>query len=302
MPTDLNIVSHLVLDDKEFLDLGPPRNEFSVLGGPPAYATMVIPLLSLRTRIITAVGNDFPAAFLHYLSSLKGLDLQILQSEKSTRFLHRIYHDKRTMFLQSQADNLDSFLKKQKGAKACLISPVFNEISGLSMPWVRKNHKFIGLDVQGFVRNIDKNNKIILEFDFEGVKEIIKQANIVKFSLNEAQSYTQKKTYSDIFKQLPKNITNVITLGTQGVIYNEDNSIFSLKAPVKKETDPTGAGDVLMTGILASIIQNQEVDYSICFGMALAAEKVRHERIQSLPSEDYDKIAEEILQTKEIIT
>ena len=301
MLVDLNIISHLVLDDKEFINLGPPRKEISILGGPPAFATMVIPLLSLKTRIITAVGNDFPEAYFHYLSSLKSLDLEILKSEKTTRFLHRIYDDGRTMFLLSQADNLDLFVQKQKGAKACLISPVFDEISNLSMHWIKKNHNIVGLDVQGFVRSIDNNNKIILEFDYEGVKTIIEQADIVKFSLNEAQSFTQRKSYSDIFKHLSKDITNIITLGTQGIVFNDNDLIYKIEAPVKKETDPTGAGDVLMTGILASLIKNQEVDYSICFGMALAAEKVQHERIHTLPPEDYDSTAETILETKKLV-
>jgi sugar/nucleoside kinase (ribokinase family) len=296
---DLNIISHLVLDDKEFLDLGPPREEIAVLGGPPAYATMVIPLLALKTRIITAIGKDFPEAYLQYLYSLKYLELEILRCEKSTRFLHKIYSDKRNMFLLSQADNLDSFAMKQKGAEACLISPVFGEISNLSMQWITKNHKFVGLDVQGFVRNTSEDNKITLEFDYGAVKEIIEQANIVKFSLNEAQSFTKQKSYTEIFKHLPESITNLITLGAQGLVFNIDDSIYKLNAPIKREADPTGAGDVLMTGILASVIEGHEIDYSICFGMALAAEKVKHNRIQTLPSDDYDLIAGRILKTKE---
>ena len=79
----------------------------------------------------------------------------------------------------------------------------------------------------------------------------------MKFSLNEAQSFTQKKSFTEIFKNLPKNRTNLITLGTQGVIFNIENSIYNMQAPVKKEIDPTGAGDVLMTGILGNIIESR---------------------------------------------
>ena len=299
MQVDLNIIGHLVLDDKEFINLGPPNAEASVLGGPPAYSTMVIPLFSNKTRIITAIGQDFPEAYLHYLSSIKNLELKILECKNSTRFLHQIYSDRRVLFLLSQADHLDSFLGKQKGAKACLISPVFSEISASGMDWVKENHEFIGIDIQGFVRNIDKNNKIILEFDSGAVKSIIKRVNMVKFSLDEAQSFTQKKSFTEIFDYLPKSTTNLITLGTQGVIFNIKNTIFKMRAPTKKEADPTGAGDVLMTGIMCGFLDSNDIEYSIAYGMALAAEKVHYNRIQMLPQKEYNLIAEKILDSKE---
>jgi len=298
---DLNVISHLVLDDKEFLNVKPVKKEKSTLGGPPAYASMVIPLLSLKTRIITSVGKDFPKAYLHYLSSIGKLELEILISEETTKFLHKIYKDRRTMFLLAQADNLDEFVEEQKKAKACLITPVFREISNLSVKWAKNNHEYLGLDVQGLVRNIDNNRKIVLEFDNKYVKSIIEDVDIVKFSLKEAEAFTLKKSYSDIFKSLPKNVINVITSGTQGVIFNEGDKIYSLKAPIKNELDPTGAGDVMMTGFLAKIIKNKDVDFCIAFGMALAAEKVQSNRIRALSSKNYSQIAEEILSTKELI-
>ena len=301
MSTDLNVISHLVLDDKEFLDVKPVKKEKSVLGGPPAYATMVTPLLSLKTRIITSVGKDFPEAYLLYLSSINRLELEILVGEKSTKFLHKIYKDRRTMFLLAHADNLDEFVEEQKGAKAALISPVFREISNLSVKWAKNNHEYVGLDVQGLVRNIDRNRKVILEFDNECVKSTIEDVDIVKFSLDEAEAFTLKKSYSDIFKSLPKNVTNVITSGTQGVVFNESDKIYRLKSPIRNELDPTGAGDVMMTGILAEIINNKDVGFCIAFGMALAAEKVQFSKIRTLSSKNYSQIAEEILSTKKLI-
>jgi len=298
---DLNVISHLVLDDKEFLDVKPVRREKSVLGGPPAYATMVTPLLSLKTKIITSVGKDFPEAYLHYLSSINRLELEILIGEESTKFLHKIYKNRRTMFLLAQADSLDEFVEEQKGGKACLISPVFREISNPTVKWAKNNHEYIGLDVQGFVRNTDIDRKIVLGFDNKYVKSILEDVDIVKFSLKEAEAFTLKKSYSDIFKSLPINVTNVITSGTQGVVFNEGENIYSLKSPIRNELDPTGAGDVMMTGILAEIIKNKDVDFCIAFGMALAAEKVQYGKIRTLASKNYSQIAEEILSTKELI-
>jgi len=294
---DLNIISHIVLDDKIIHSLNPGKETQSELGGPAAYSTMAIPVINLKTRIITAIGKDFPEAFIHYLSAIENLEIETLISENTTRFHHEIYPKYRILRLLAQAENIDEFVQKQKGAKACLISPVYKEITSKTATWAKNNHEIVGLDIQGFLRSVDNQNRIVWEYQKDEIQWLIKQANFIKFSFHEAQPFTAQTRLEDMLKKLPKDNVQIITMGKGGLAYSNEGSMYRLQAPKVKEKDPTGAGDVLMTAILAKYIHTNDVDFSIAYGMALAAEKVQLQRIQTLPSKGYSEIAETILET-----
>ena len=301
MKVDLNIISHIVLDDKIFYTDRPPRRVNEQLGGPAAYGSMVIPLLQSNTQCITSIGKDFPEGYLLYLNSIKNYGLKIEFSEKTTRFLHEIYQDQRTLFLLEQANSLDNSLFLLEGGKACLLSPVFDEISRFSVEWARENHNWVGIDVQGFARRKDDNNKVYSYFDKDFFSYLIQKNDFVKFSLNEAMNYTQEISYNKILGRLPTNNIQIVTLGDKGLIYSNNGQFFRLNTPIQETKDPTGAGDVLMISFLIKFLETEEVDYSLSFGMALAAEKVKYSEIQILPSKDYSSIAEQILETKKEI-
>jgi sugar/nucleoside kinase (ribokinase family) len=298
---DLNIISHIVLDDKIFYSEQPPRKIEEQLGGPAAYASMVIPLFQSDTQCITSVGRDFPEGYLLYLNSIKNYGLKLELSEKTTRFLHEIYRDYRTLFLLSQAQSLDNSLFLLEGGKACLLSPVFEEISRFSVEWSKENHDWVGVDVQGFARKKDENGKIYSYFNRDFFNYLIQKNDFIKFSLKEAMEYTNQKTYRSILEKLPKNNVQVVTLGNKGIIYSDEGQFYQLDAPEHRVKDPTGAGDVFITAFLIKYLETEEVDFSLAFGMALAAEKVQMDEIQILPKRDYVAVAEKILESKKAI-
>ncbi len=297
MKADLNIISHLVLDDKRFHSMGPDKETYSELGGPAAYSTMVVPIIDSKTRILTAIGKDFPEAFIHYLSSIQNLEIETLICESTTRFHHDIFPKYRVLRLLSQAENLDEFIQTQKGAKACLLSPVFREISKTSVLWAKENHDVTSLDIQGFIRSVDQNNQIIWKYDKEEIDWLIETVDFVKCSLHEIKQFSGKNTIEEIMDFFPKNNVQLVTMGEKGLIYSDKGSVYRLTAPRRKEKDPTGAGDVLMTALLSKYNKTKDVSFSIAYGMALAAEKVEHEKIQDLPSKNYEEVAERILET-----
>ena len=299
--TDLNIISHIVLDDKIFYTEHPPRKITEQLGGPAAYSSMVIPLLQAKTQCITSVGRDFPEGYQLYLDSIRNYGLKIEISEKTTRFLHEIHHDRRTLFLLAQAQSLDNSLFLLEGGRACLLSPVFEEISRFSVEWSKDNHDWVGVDVQGFVRKKDENGKIYSHFNQSFFSYLIQKNDFVKYSLNEAMSYTKQKSQREILDKLPKNNVQIVTLGNNGIIYSDNGQFFRLVAPAEEVKDPTGAGDVFITAFLIKYLETEEVDFSLAFGMALAAEKVQYKEIQVLPKKNYTSIAEKILESKKEI-
>jgi sugar/nucleoside kinase (ribokinase family) len=298
---DLNIISHIVLDDKVFYTEQPPRKITKQLGGPAAYASMVIPLLQSNTQCITSIGKDFPEGYLLYLNSIHNYGLKIETSEKTTRFLHEIHPNKRTLYLLDQAQALDNSLFLLEGGKMCLLSPVFEEISRFSADWSKDNHEWVGIDVQGFARRKDDSGKIYSYFDRSFFNYLIQKNDFVKFSLNEAKNFTKQTSFKNILDKLPKNNVQIVTLGNQGIIYSDNGQFFKLNAPKQEVKDPTGAGDVFITAFLIKYLETEELDFSLSFGMAIAAEKVQYSEIQILPKKNYLKIAEEILETKKEI-
>ena len=133
MNIDLNIVSHIVLDDKVFYTTDSITSIQEELGGPVSYASMVVPLMSRKVTGITSIGQNFPEKYIKYFESIDNYNLKFFLSKVTTKFLHKIKDQKREMFLHAKADNLDDFIQLQVGANSCLLSPVFDEISKLSI-------------------------------------------------------------------------------------------------------------------------------------------------------------------------
>ncbi len=299
MKVDLNIISHAVLDDKIFITKDKNKEVKNQLGGPVSFASTIFPVSSIKGRCITTVGRDFPKEYLEYFSQIENCNFEYNFSNKTTRFLHKIYENSRALYLLEQASNLDDYTTNFSGAKGCLISPVYHEVTSKTVEWACEEHDYIGIDVQGFMRGLDTNNKIIPLYNPQILAELTKNASFVKYSLNEAQHYTQKKSYKEILEGLPAHNTQIVTLGSEGLLFSKNNLNYKLSAPSRMEKDPTGAGDVLVSGILSKLVETDDLEISIAFGMALAAEKIQMDGLQSLTSKDYMVIAEEILESME---
>ncbi|MCK4972370.1 MAG: hypothetical protein KAS52_03560 [Candidatus Heimdallarchaeota archaeon] len=299
MKVDLNIISHAVLDDKIFFTKDDKKEVKNQLGGPVSFASTIFPVLSTKGRCITTVGRDFPKEHLEYFSQINNCYFEFEYSEKTTRFLHKIYDNSRSLYLLEQATQLDEYIKRFSGAKGCLISPVYHEVTETTVEWACEEHDYIGIDVQGFMRGLDTKNKIIPLYNPQILADLTKNSSFVKYSLNEAQHYTQKKSYIEILEGLPSHNTQIVTLGREGLLFSKNELYYKLSAPSRIEKDPTGAGDVLVSGLLSKLVETDDLEISIAFGMALAAEKIQMDRLQSLASNDYMKIAETILESLE---
>ncbi|MCG3215858.1 MAG: hypothetical protein KAS63_04045 [Candidatus Heimdallarchaeota archaeon] len=301
MNIDLNIISHVALDDKVFYSEQTSRKVSSDLGGPISFATMIIPLINKKIVGITSFGKDFPKEHLQYLNSIENFQLKFFHSDETTKFLHEIYEEKRKLYLLSKAQKLDDFMQSQEGGKSCLLSPVFHEISESSIKWAIENHEIVGVDIQGFIRKIDSEKEISLSFDRKFISWLIQSVDIVKFSFNEAAKFTKKDSLKEIMSLLPQNNIQIVTMSEKGLAFSKNGRYFHMAAPVVKKKDPTGAGDVFMTYLLSEMDFQEDIEYLVAYGMALAAEKVKYQKIGALPAQKYEKITEEIMQTKKEI-
>lgn len=123
------------------------------------------------------------------------------------------------------------------------------------------------------VKHIRKSSKAKISFDInyrddifsspEVAKNIIisalKEADILKFSLEEVELLTNQKDLSVALKELlnEKQIA-VITLGSKGSIYYHDGHMVKVDTFPVKPVDTTGAGDAFYSYFLASLVNNPD--------------------------------------------
>lgn len=123
------------------------------------------------------------------------------------------------------------------------------------------------------VKHIRNSSKAKISFDInyrddifpspEVAKNVIisalKEADILKFSLEEVELLTNQKDLSIALKELlnEKQIS-VITLGSKGSIYYHDGHMVKVDTFPVKPVDTTGAGDAFYSYFLASLVNNPE--------------------------------------------
>jgi len=293
MKHEITLISHLVLDDKIFYKENRVIEEYNQPGGPATYGLLVKQFIDHKIKLLTSCAEDFP------ISEIKteAKNITIIPSETTTRFKHEIFNDYRRLYLLNTAKKLDSKIQTIDEGKACLCSPVFKEISTDSVKYLTKNHEITVVDIQGFLRFREKNNLITYKFSQDEIIDILKMADFVKISYDEATIITQERSLSRIFTKLGGK-SPIITLGKEGVAYKKEDRIFRIQAPLVKEVDPTGAGDVFITAFLGKMIETENIDYSIAFGIALSSHAVTTRGAEPLPKVNYEKITDQLLDTK----
>ena len=89
--------------------------------------------------------------------------------------------------------------------------------------------------------------------------EALKQADILKFSIDELYLLSEEKSLKKALEKLvnDKQIA-VITLGSEGSIFYKDRKIHKIPSMPVKPVDTTGAGDAFYSYFLASLINHPD--------------------------------------------
>ncbi|MHA1827555.1 MAG: PfkB family carbohydrate kinase [Candidatus Heimdallarchaeaceae archaeon] len=299
----LDVISHVVLDDKRFYKNGRiVRKIDNDLGGPASYVTIPLAHYNFERRILTSFGEDLPKNYLDYFHAQPNTKLDVIQAEHTTRFLHEISEGRRTMKVLKQAAPLDDYWKETKAKKACLISPVFHEISAQTVSVIKNTelYDFIAVDIQGLIRSVNEKKEVIYH-PSDDLDIVVNNAHCVKFSYREAKYYTHKENIVEILSALPQDNWQIITMGDGGVYYSYNGKYYHLSPPKIKEIDATGAGDVFFAALVADFIVNKSIHHAIANGAAMAAESVKYLGVSPIPSKDYENITKTLMKSmKEI--
>ncbi|TXT61918.1 MAG: putative sugar kinase [Promethearchaeota archaeon] len=201
---------------------------------------------------------------------LKGLKLV---EDKPTRFVLKYINHSRKLKLKSRCPDLkfddipSSFFEDPPGA-VCFV-PICNEIPYSLVKKIKEKlpNIYYGIDVQGFIRKINRRGKIKLTRDenlIDELKRIIELLGnhlIIKGSEEEMKLISGRQEWDGImeyFKQF--DCISIMTLGEKGsLIAKKDKNIITIPAfQPCCVIDETGAGDVYLSILLYEFLNSNK--------------------------------------------
>ncbi len=273
---DFEIVSvgHFSIDS---INLPNRQLPYIILGGSVAYVSLSARRLGANVSIISKVGEDFPEAYLWWLSQ-EGIDISNvakIKHEKTTRFELNYNGDlsSRILRLTSRSPSIEvEDLPNSLEAKAVHLAPIANEIPYEVAEKLAKSAEIISLDPQGLVRVFDENGLVANESLKD--KRMLELIDVYKSSHDEIEAVTGVadlklaiKTVHDFGVEIV-----IVTLGMKGAVLSIGGAIYEIPAYTpNKLIDPTGAGDVFIGGFLAEYVRSKEALWCACVGSALAS-------------------------------
>ncbi|MEM2466519.1 MAG: PfkB family carbohydrate kinase, partial [Candidatus Bathyarchaeia archaeon] len=259
------------------INLPERRLPYIILGGSVAYVSFSARRLGANVSIISKVGEDFPEAYLWWLSQ-EGIDVskvvKIMQC-KTTRFELNYSNDmsNRTMRLACKAPPIQiRDLPNYTQAKAVHLAPIANEISYEIAERLAKSAEVISLDPQGLVRVFDENGFVVNERFRD--RRILELVDVYKSSKEEIEAVTGIADLPSAIKAVHDFDVEIVivTTGMKGAVLSIGGAVYEIPAfTPNKLVDPTGAGDAFIGGFLAEYVRGKEALWCACVGSAVAS-------------------------------
>ena len=271
---DITVVGHFTIDS---ISLPSRPHPVSVLGGSAAYISLATRRLDATASVISKVGGDFPQAYMWWLQQ-EGIDLSNVvrvEDEQTTRFELKYNKDltNRTLKLKSKASPITAGdLPKSLHAKAIHIAPIAGEIAYDTIAKLKKCTEILSLDPQGLLRSFGTAGNVTCRSSIS--KRLLSLITVYKSSVEELNAATGYKDTRSAIKAIHDFgvETVIITLGAKGAVLSIGGTRYNIP-PCKSATvvDPTGAGDVFMSGFLTEYIHQKDSLWCACVGSAAAS-------------------------------
>ncbi|MCV0392327.1 MAG: ribokinase [Nitrosopumilus sp.] len=251
------------------------NQNYEQIGGAACYCGITAREFKFDVELFTKFGPDFPK---QYLTDYK-INFQNAESEKkTTKFRITIDGSDRTLNLENQCDLIEY---DQINADCHLVSPIFHEISDDVFSKIKNDSKFLLVDPQGFLRQIDSKNNVILQktnLDLSGV-------NAIKINPEEGKQIVDG-THDEMMLALQKKgIDYVLLTDKINVSLLVKNKIYSITLPNKQVRDTTGIGDIFCSAFCCTMIKENDFLWALCFagGAAQAALESQNIGLQKIP-------------------
>lgn len=271
---DLAVIGHFTIDS---IRLPSYKKSIKILGGPPAYLSIVTRRLGGTVTIISKVGDDFPDAYLWWLKE-EGVDFSgfsRIENAQTTHFEIDYGQDlqTRTLKLKNLAPSLvASDLPASLQVEIAHVAPVAGEISDELIEKLTSHARLISLDPQGLLRSFDETGKVT--FCPKVQHEFLASIDIYKSSEDEITALTGHSNMKSAVAAIHDFGVEIVivTMGSKGSLISANGTQHQIPACTSKVVvDPTGAGDVFMGGFLVEYIREKDPLWCACVGSAGAS-------------------------------
>ncbi len=232
-PPEYLLIGHVTADIKQ-------GQQF--LGGTVSYALPVALAFGQQVAILTSARADEPLL----TPIVPQATLMNLTAPQTTVF-ENVYHaETRTQTLHSRALTLEYAHVPSGWQDVSLVhlAPVANEIDPQML--TRFPNSTVLLTPQGLLRQWDKEGRVTFKRWFD--PELLQAVNVVVFS---KQDIAEDPTLEHDFASVVDHV--FVTDGARGGIYYQSGVAKPYEAIPAIEVDPTGAGDVFATALLACL-------------------------------------------------
>jgi len=268
---ELTVIGHISIDHISL----PSGNRYISIGGSPTYAGLTASILDSKVQVISKIGFDFEETILKCFKKYQ-IDVSNVKvsSNPTTSFELKYFKDwSRILRLLFRCDDIYPPECQHFNSKGYLISPICSEIPLETLKFFADIDGFKVLDIQGFVRSFDKNGYVkIVRSSF--LHKFLGYFNVIKCSLKELKYGLGFKDPCLCFKSLRDLGVKIliVTLGSRGFYaFFEEECWFFPSYPISRIVDPTGCGDALNAGFLASILSSNDVVTAFAVGGACAS-------------------------------
>ena len=266
----LALFSHCALDT-----ISIEGNSYEQIGGAASYCGIMARELKFDVDLFTKFGSDFPK---QYLEQNKINLINTESVKNTTKFSISISGSDRTLKLENECEPIDYSTVDADGH---IVSPIFHEISNDVFKKIKDDSNFLFVDPQGFLRQKDSENNIILkktELDLTNV-------NAIKINPDEGKNIVDGTPDEMMLALQKKGIEYVILTDKTNVSLLVKNRIYSLKLPNKNIHDTTGIGDIFCSTFTCTMLKEKDFLWALCFaaGSAQAALESNNVGLQKIP-------------------
>ena len=268
----IGIFSHCTIDE-----ISRDGTLVETAGGPACYCGLIARNLKFDVDLYTKIGPDF--TFREHLGKNKiAISQNAISTRPTTRFLLEISGIERNLYLKAKCDPIEF---DRINADGYVVSPVFDEISHKNLEKIKNDSKFTLLDPQGFLRRVDKNNKIYLEkteINLFGISAI-------KVDMDEAYALTGQTGKDAMIILQRKGVEHVLLTNKREITMLVKDRLYYLTIPNVKVYDTTGIGDIFCATFACTFLKEKDFFWAICFavGAAQAALETKETGLAKVP-------------------
>lgn len=245
-------------------------------GGSAFYASVAASFLGVDVGVVSSLGPDYPQDALDWMTK-RNVNLRGVRKTNfaSTRFRLLYGRGSRRVRLLNQGPGiLDA--APMRNQDIIHLGPVYHEIDLELATAARRKCRLLALDVQGLVRRAGPSGRIRLSN--RNLDDYLGLCDAVKASWEEAKLLTSCTDPSSMALSLLSKGPEfaLVTLGSKGAVLGFKDGILKVPAyPETRQSDSTGAGDVMLAGWLVGFWRTRDPAWASAVGGAFASLIIR---------------------------